>query len=64
MTSTARHTFAAPDGVELAISDTQPHQAFRMAGKPMYGTQFHSELDARRRAYSAPMQYAHQNFLW
>lgn len=37
-----------PGGVELAVSDTQPHQAFRMADKPMYGTQFHSELDARR----------------
>lgn len=37
-----------PGAVELAVSDTQPHQAFRMAGKPMYGTQFHSELDARR----------------
>lgn len=37
-----------PDAIELAVSDTQPHQAFRLAGKPMYGTQFHSELDARR----------------
>lgn len=36
------------DAIELAISDTQPHQAFRIAGKPMYGTQFHSELDAQR----------------
>lgn len=37
-----------PDAVELATSDTQRFQAFRMAGRPMYGTQFHSELDARR----------------
>ncbi len=36
------------DAIDLAISDTQPHQAFRIAGKPMYGTQFHSELDAQR----------------
>lgn len=37
-----------PGGVELAFSDTQPHQAFRIDGKPIYGTQFHSELDATR----------------
>lgn len=38
-----------PQGaVDLAFSDTQSHQAFRMAGKPIYGTQFHSELDAQR----------------
>lgn len=38
-----------PDGaVNLAFSDTQSNQAFRMAGKPIYGTQFHSELDAQR----------------
>lgn len=36
------------DAIELARSDSQPYQAFRMAGRPMYGTQFHSELDARR----------------
>ncbi|MEX1055727.1 MAG: type 1 glutamine amidotransferase, partial [Rhodothermales bacterium] len=36
------------DAVELAFSDTQPFQAFRVEGRPMYGTQFHSELDARR----------------
>ena len=36
------------DAVELAESDTQPFQAFRVDGRPMYGTQFHSELDARR----------------
>lgn len=37
-----------PTGVELAFNDSQPNQAFRIAGKPVYGTQFHSELDARR----------------
>jgi len=37
-----------PDAVELAYSDTQRFQAFRIGGAPMYGTQFHSELDARR----------------
>lgn len=44
-----------PDAVELAVSDTQPHQAFRMDGRRMYGTQFHSELDAfreRQRLYA------------
>lgn len=35
-------------GVELAANDLQPFEAFRIAGKPVYGTQFHSELDARR----------------
>ena len=40
---------ALPDqATELAFSDTQSNQAFRIAGKPIYGTQFHSELDARR----------------
>lgn len=35
-----------PDGVELADNDRAPHQAFRIAGLPVYGTQFHSELNA------------------
>lgn len=34
-----------PGAVELARND-QPHQAFRLKGLPVYGTQFHSELDA------------------
>jgi GMP synthase (glutamine-hydrolysing) len=34
--------------VELAFSATQPNQAFRLSGAPMFGTQFHSELDAHR----------------
>lgn len=38
-----------PEGaVELARSASQPYQAFRMEGTLVYGTQFHSELDARR----------------
>ncbi len=34
--------------IELARSASQGNQAFRLAGKPVYGTQFHSELDASR----------------
>jgi GMP synthase (glutamine-hydrolysing) len=37
-----------PSGAtELAHND-QPNQAFRLDGAPVYGTQFHSELDAER----------------
>ena len=36
-----------PGAVELARND-QPHQAFRLPDAPVYGTQFHSELDAVR----------------
>lgn len=36
-----------PGAVELAAND-QPHQAFRLRRAPVYGTQFHSELDADR----------------
>ncbi len=32
--------------VELATNDRAPFQAFRLADLPVYGTQFHSELDA------------------
>ena len=36
-----------PDGAtELARNDRAPFQAFRLDGLPVYGTQFHSELDA------------------
>ncbi|WP_412063046.1 type 1 glutamine amidotransferase [Rubrivirga sp. IMCC45206] len=36
-----------PDGaVELAANGTAPYQAFRLGDAPIYGTQFHSELDA------------------
>jgi GMP synthase (glutamine-hydrolysing) len=37
-----------PGGIDLAGSETQPYEAFRMADSPMFGTQFHSELDAHR----------------
>jgi len=36
-----------PGSTELARND-QPHQAFRLDDVPVYGTQFHSELDAER----------------
>lgn len=36
------------EAVELAYNSSQRHQAFRMGDRPMYGTQFHTELDARR----------------
>ena len=35
-----------PGATELARNDRAPHQAFRLDGLPVYGTQFHSELDA------------------
>ena len=35
-----------PSGAtELATNEVAPYQAFRMDGLPIYGTQFHSELD-------------------
>jgi len=37
-----------PNGVELARNATAPYQAFRIDDRPIYGTQFHSELDAER----------------
>ena len=37
-----------PEGIDLAFSKIQPHQAFRIKDKPIYGTQFHSELNAER----------------
>jgi GMP synthase (glutamine-hydrolysing) len=35
-------------GVELAFSELCPNQAFRLAGAPVYGAQFHVELDKPR----------------
>ncbi len=35
-------------GVELAFNASQPNEAFRIRGKAIYGTQFHSELDSER----------------
>jgi GMP synthase (glutamine-hydrolysing) len=38
-----------PDGaVELAASAVCGNQAFRLVGKPVYGTQFHAELTSER----------------
>lgn len=34
-----------PGAVELADNDVAPFQAFRLGGAPVYGTQFHTELD-------------------
>lgn len=33
-----------PGGIELVRNEMCPNQAFTIAGKPIYGTQFHSEL--------------------
>ncbi len=33
------------DAIELASNDVAPFQAFRLGDLPIYGTQFHSELD-------------------
>jgi GMP synthase (glutamine-hydrolysing) len=37
-----------PEAVELARSAVAPHQAFRISDRPIYGTQFHSELNVER----------------
>ncbi|MEM1127218.1 MAG: type 1 glutamine amidotransferase [Bacteroidota bacterium] len=42
-----RCTVLPPGAVELA-RNSQPNQAFRLGARPVYGTQFHSELDAKR----------------
>jgi GMP synthase (glutamine-hydrolysing) len=36
-----------PGAIELARNESQPNQAFRLGNLPVYGTQFHSELDAK-----------------
>lgn len=43
-----RVTRLPESAIDLARSDTQPHEAFRIADLPVYGTQFHSELNAHR----------------
>lgn len=35
-----------PGAVEIATNDRSSNQAFRLEGLPIYGTQFHSELNA------------------
>jgi len=37
-----------PGWLDLARSEICPYQAIRLAGKPVYGTQFHSEMDEER----------------
>ena len=37
-----------PDWIELARSELCPYQVIRLDGKPVYGTQFHSEMDEER----------------
>jgi GMP synthase (glutamine-hydrolysing) len=37
-----------PEAVELARNAVAPFQAFRIADRPIYGTQFHSELSVER----------------
>lgn len=50
-----------PDGaIELARNDRAPYQAFRLGDLPIYGTQFHSELDEageRSRLYAYRSHY-------
>jgi len=43
-----RVTKLPDNGIELADNDSQPFEAFRIENRAIYGTQFHSELDARR----------------
>ena len=37
-----------PGWLELARSDLCPNQIIRLGGRPVYGTQFHSEMDEER----------------
>jgi len=43
-----RVTKLPEDAIELANNLLQPNEAFRIANRAIYGTQFHSELDAQR----------------
>jgi GMP synthase (glutamine-hydrolysing) len=43
-----RVSTVGPDCVELARSELCPYQAIRLEGKPVYGTQFHSEMNEQR----------------
>jgi GMP synthase (glutamine-hydrolysing) len=58
--------------LELARSDRCPHQIIRLADRPVYGTQFHSEMDQERlrerievflKGYVAD-DAAHRDILW
>ena len=50
-----------PEGaIELATNKISPYQAFKIADRPIYGTQFHSELNAsteRARLYAYRKHY-------
>jgi GMP synthase (glutamine-hydrolysing) len=61
-----------PDWLELARSELCPFQAIRRADRPVYGTQFHSEMDEERlrerllvflKGYVAD-EAAHRKLLW
>jgi len=43
-----RVTELPEEAIELARNGSQPFEAFRIKDRPIYGTQFHSELDAAR----------------
>jgi GMP synthase (glutamine-hydrolysing) len=43
-----RVTRLPESAVELARNASQPNQALRIRDRPIYGTQFHSELNAER----------------
>jgi GMP synthase (glutamine-hydrolysing) len=47
-----------PGAVELAYSERCRNQAFKLEGVPVYGTQFHSELDAKHLLYRLNMYSA------
>lgn len=48
-----------PDNaVELATNEIAPYQAIRIEDRPIYGTQFHSELDAEAE-YARIIEYRH-----
>ena len=61
-----------PGWIDLAQSELCPNQVIRLAGKPVYGTQFHSEMDEERlrerilvflKDYVAD-EDAHRKILW
>jgi len=61
-----------PGWLDLASSELCPTQAIRLAGKPVYGTQFHSEMDEERLRERilvflndyVPDEATHRGILW
>jgi GMP synthase (glutamine-hydrolysing) len=61
-----------PGWLDLARSQLCPAQAIRLEGKPVYGTQFHSEMDEERLRERilvfledyVPDEEAHRRLLW